>query len=55
MFVGANQKVIDDELAKKKKEFKDNIELAQVSKLYKMQKVYMQDNSDFYIILLNNP
>ncbi|GJV60199.1 probable serine/threonine-protein kinase PBL17 isoform X1 [Tanacetum coccineum] len=49
MFVGANQKVIDDELAKKKKEFNNNLELAQVSKLYEMQKI------DFKIELVAGP
>nr|GEW14213.1 MORN (Membrane Occupation and Recognition Nexus) repeat-containing protein [Tanacetum cinerariifolium] len=49
MFVGANQKVIDDELAKKKKEFDNNLELAQVSKLYEMQKI------DFKIELVAGP
>ncbi|KAK1421641.1 hypothetical protein QVD17_24131 [Tagetes erecta] len=37
---GVNKKsIIDDEVAKKKKEYEDNMDLVQVSKLYEMQKV----------------
>ncbi|KAI3705490.1 hypothetical protein L1987_75729 [Smallanthus sonchifolius] len=36
---GVNQRAIDDEVAKKKKEYEKNIDLVQVLKLYEMQKV----------------
>ncbi|KAI3775664.1 hypothetical protein L1987_45413 [Smallanthus sonchifolius] len=36
---GVNQQAIGDEIAKKKKEYEENIDLVQVFKLYEMQKV----------------
>ncbi|KAK9070147.1 hypothetical protein SSX86_010547 [Deinandra increscens subsp. villosa] len=39
---GVNQKTIDDEVAKKKKEYEDNTELVQISKLFQMQKVHFK-------------
>ncbi|KVI09290.1 hypothetical protein Ccrd_012327 [Cynara cardunculus var. scolymus] len=36
---GANQKAIDKELERRKKEYKDNLELVQISKLYEMHEV----------------
>ncbi|KAA8544521.1 hypothetical protein F0562_022533 [Nyssa sinensis] len=36
---GANQKIVDEEVAKKKKEYKNNVELMHISKLYEMQKI----------------
>nr|XP_043633579.1 inactive protein kinase SELMODRAFT_444075-like [Erigeron canadensis] len=39
MFGGTNQKIIDDEIAWKKKEYDDNLELVQISKLYEMQEI----------------
>lgn len=42
MFGGANQKAIDEEVARKKKEHEDNLELVQLSTLYEMQKVNLR-------------
>lgn len=39
MFGGVNQKTVDDEIARKKKEYDDNLELVEVSKLYEKNKV----------------
>lgn len=36
---GANQKMVEDEVARKKKEYQNNTELTQISKLYEAQKV----------------
>ncbi|KAK1409980.1 hypothetical protein QVD17_36511 [Tagetes erecta] len=49
MFGGANQKAIDDEVARKKKEYDDNLQLLEISKLYKERKV------DFKIELVTGP
>ncbi|KAI3748199.1 hypothetical protein L6452_11126 [Arctium lappa] len=46
---GANQKAIDEELARRKKEHQDNLELVQISKLYQMQQI------DFKIELVAGP
>lgn len=39
MFGGANQRAIDDEIARKKKEFDDNLQLGETRKLYQLRKV----------------
>ncbi|CAI9272884.1 unnamed protein product [Lactuca saligna] len=49
MFGGANQKAIDEEVARKKKEHEDNLELVQLSTLYEMQKI------NFKIELVTGP
>ncbi|KAL8193638.1 hypothetical protein R6Q57_026773 [Mikania cordata] len=49
MFGGANQKVIDDEVARKKKEYDDNLQLLEISKKYQTHKV------DFKIELVAGP
>ncbi|KAJ0465069.1 putative 3-dehydroquinate synthase [Helianthus annuus] len=49
MFGGANQRAIDEEVAKKKKEYDDNLQLAEISKLYQTRKV------DFKIEVIAGP
>ncbi|XP_076910418.1 uncharacterized protein LOC143568060 [Bidens hawaiensis] len=49
MFGGANQRAIDDEIVRKKKEFDGNLQLLEISKLYQMRKV------DFKIELVAGP
>ncbi|KAI3793808.1 hypothetical protein L1987_36430 [Smallanthus sonchifolius] len=49
MFGGANQRAIDDEVAKKKKEYDDNLQLTEISNLYQTRKV------DFKIELVTGP
>ncbi|XP_076957559.1 uncharacterized protein LOC143633091 [Bidens hawaiensis] len=49
MFGGANQRAIDDEIARKKKEFVDNLQLGEIQKLYQLRKV------DFKIELVAGP
>ncbi|XP_076887214.1 uncharacterized protein LOC143537304 [Bidens hawaiensis] len=49
MFGGANQRAIDDEIARKKKEFDDNLQLGETRKLYQLRKV------DFKIELVAGP
>ncbi|KAI3799328.1 hypothetical protein L1987_34621 [Smallanthus sonchifolius] len=46
---GANQRAIDDEVARKKKEYDDNLQLLEISKLYQTRKV------DFKIELVAGP
>lgn len=51
MFGGANQKAIDDEVSRKKKEYDDNLQLLEISKLYKERKVIKIFLSSYRLIM----
>lgn len=48
MFGGANQKAIDEEVARKKKEYENNSEIVKITKVYEMKEV-IKIISYFYI------